>query len=105
MVAFLELHCTAPLEFLQGTQVSFCGCASSHVCHLGDSTVREVFSTFSTRGSSLTLVGLTLSIVTGGQASSWVVVGTWLVALGGDFPQPKGVVWGSFMGCVGFFST
>ena len=33
-----------------------------------------VFSTFSTRGSSLTLVGLTLSIVTGGQASSWVVV-------------------------------
>ena len=72
---------------------------------MGDSTVRGVFSTFSTRGSSLTLVGLTLSIVTGGQASSWVVVGTWLVALGGDFPQPKGVVWGSFMGCVGFFST
>ena len=71
---------------------------------MGDSTVRGVFS-FSTRGSSLTLVGLTLSIVTGGQASSWVVVGTWLVALGGDFPQPKGVVWGSFMGCVGFFST
>ena len=40
---------------------------------MGDSTVRGVFSTFSTRGSSLTLVGLTLCIVTGGQVSSWVV--------------------------------
>ena len=34
-----------------------------------------VFSTFSTRGSSLILVGLTLSVVMGGQISSCVVGG------------------------------